>query len=95
MFIRKLFLFLLFTNFIKTRQFFGFKNNSFFKNLRTLWEEKMVYEVNNPEEEDSLKHCASSSYKYFSFIQTGAPVTFDHTINQDNVVRIYNLINLI
>ena len=55
----------------------------------------MVYEVNNPEEEDSLKHCASSSYKYFSFIQTGAPVTFDHTINQDNVVRIYNLINLI
>jgi hypothetical protein len=64
-------------------------NNSFlYKYLRNLWEEDMVYYIRNDAEKKSLSHCASSSYKYFSFIQTGAPVTFNHTINLDNAVSI-------
>ena len=63
-------------------------NNFLFKYLRNLWEEDMVYYIRNDSEKKSLSHCASSSYKYFSFIQTGAPVTFNHTINMDNAVSI-------
>jgi len=63
-------------------------NNFLYKYLRNLWEEDMVYYIRNDSEKKSLSHCASSSYKYFSFIQTGAPVTFDHIINMDNAVSI-------
>ena len=48
----------------------------------------MEYNIRNDAEKKSLTHCGSSSYKYFSFIQTGAPVTFNHTINMDNAVSI-------
>ena len=52
----------------------------------------MEYDSTGRDNEDdvsSLEHCSYSSYKYFSFIQTGAPVTFTHSINEGNVVSIY------
>ena len=49
----------------------------------------MEYEKRNAEEDNkSLKNCAKSSYKYFSFILSGAPVDFQHYINSGNAVRI-------
>ena len=42
---------------------------------------------NSSEDIESLETCASSNYKYFSFILSGAPVSFDHFINEDNAVR--------
>ena len=55
--------------------------------LRNLWEEAMEYKERNSDELDSLIHCSKSNYKYFSFILNGAPVTFEHFVGQDNVVR--------
>ena len=47
----------------------------------------MEYKERNSDELDSLIHCSKSNYKYFSFILNGAPVTFEHFVGQDNVVR--------
>ena len=30
------------------------------------------------DEETSLNHCAKSSYKYFSYVMTGAPLAYSH-----------------
>ena len=38
-------------------------------------------------DEDSLERCSKSSYKYFSYVLTGAPVSFDHTLNDVGSVR--------
>ena len=56
--------------------------------LRKLWEEDMeIPSGRAKEEESSLNHCAKSSYKYFSFILSGAPVTFSHTLYEGGSVR--------
>ena len=39
------------------------------------------------DDENSLKRCSKSSYKYFSYVLTGAPVTFEHTLNDVGSVR--------
>ena len=87
-----LIIFLLFAslNFNNLKIFFGLKKESYFNNLRNLWEEEMEYDPkkrNSSEDIESLETCASSNYKYFSFILSGAPVSFDHFINEDNAVR--------
>ena len=47
----------------------------------------MEYEKrDNGDDNNSLKRCTKSSFKYFSFILSGAPVTFDHSVNVGNVV---------
>ena len=68
-------------------------NDSLLNNIRNLWEEDMEYtkEDLNDKELDSLNHCSKSNYKYFSFILTGAPVTFDHFISKDFAVSIKNI----
>jgi len=84
-----LFLVLNFLNIINTKPNLNTNNNFIYKYLRDLWEENMKYSDDRNEAEiRSLKHCASSSYKYFSFIQSGAPVTFDHNISRNNTVSI-------
>jgi hypothetical protein len=78
---------------ITSKSLFNNQNNSYQKIIRTLWEEDMEYDSTGRDDNDdirSLKHCSYSSYKYFSFIQTGAPVTFNHSINEGNVVSIIN-----
>ena len=77
---------------ITSKSLFNNQNNLYQKIIRALWEEDMEYDSKGRNDDDnkSLKHCSYSSYKYFSFIQTGAPVTFDHSINQGNVVSIIN-----
>ena len=82
------FLILNFFIIVNTKPNLNSNNNFLFKYLRNLWEEDMIIYIRNDSEKKSLSHCASSSYKYFSFIQTGAPVTFDHIINMDNAVSI-------
>ena len=61
------------------------KKNDVSKNsfLRNLWEEAMHYSRSvNSEEEDSLSHCASSDYKYFSHVIAGDKFEF---INKGSV----------
>ena len=78
-----LFIFLVFN----IKSYFNQDNNSNLKNLRNLWVDPMEYEKrNNADDNNSLKHCTKSSFKYFSFILSGAPVTFDHSVNIGNVV---------
>ena len=56
--------------------------------LRKLWEEDMEMPSGRSEEEEkSLEHCAKSSYKYFSYVLTGAPVSFEHTLSEGGTVR--------
>ena len=76
---------------INSKSLFNNQNNSYRKIIRSLWEEDMEYDSTgrNGDDISSLEHCSYSSYKYFSFIQTGAPVTFTHSINEGNVVSIY------
>ena len=64
------------------------KHDYYINNIRSLWEEDMEYKINNENEAESLWHCAKSDYKYFSFILSGAPVTFDHFVSKDNAVSI-------
>ena len=88
---KQLLLFLSLLISIISKSLFDNQNNLYQKIIRTLWEEDMEYDSNGRHSDDdikSLKHCSYSSYKYFSFIQTGAPVTFNHSINQGNVVSI-------
>jgi len=76
---------------ITSKSLFNNQNNSYQKIFRSLWEEDMENDStgrNDSDDISSLKHCSYSSYKYFSFIQTGAPVTFTHSINEGNVVSI-------
>ena len=75
---------------ITSKSLFNNQNNSYQKKIRSLWEEDMEYDSTgrNDDDNSSLEHCSYSSYKYFSFIQTGAPVTFTHSINEGNVVSI-------
>ena len=75
---------------ITSKSLFNNQNNSYQKKIRSLWEEDMEYDSTGRNDDDisSLEHCSYSSYKYFSFIQTGAPVTFTHSINEGNVVSI-------
>ena len=75
---------------ITSKSLFNNQNNSYQKKIRSLWEEDMEYDSTgrNGDDISSLEHCSYSSYKYFSFIQTGAPVTFTHSINEGNVVSI-------
>ena len=80
----QIFIFILTLNALKANVFSNIKNNL----KRSLWDSSMEYIPHNSDETLSLKHCAKSSYKYFSFITTGAPVTFDNYVNEGNVVRI-------
>jgi len=81
----QIFLLILFLCLIKS-----FTTNKF-NFLRNLWEEEMEYIIYNQAESDSLIHCSNSNYKYFSFILTGAPVSFDHFVPKDRAVSINNI----
>jgi hypothetical protein len=84
----KLFYFLFFLYLINGKPI-SESNSKDYKYLRSLWEERMEYEKRNNEDDNlSLEVCANSNYKYFSFILSGAPVTFDHFINIGNAVSI-------
>ena len=89
----KLFIFIIILVLSNSKKFFGKKEDSYMKILRNLWESDMEYNSNSDEDTDSLEVCAKSSYKYFAYIMTGAPVTFEHSINMGNAVRINNLYN--
>ena len=89
----KIILIIRFLFFINNRIDSKLKHNSLINNIRSLWEEDMEIIANDVEEGeyDSISHCSKSNYKYFSFILTGAPVTFDHFISKDNAVSIINI----
>lgn len=78
--------------FVNCNLFLDTDEDSYTRILRSLWESDMDYDSKD-DYGDSLEHCSRSSHKYFSYIKTGAPVTFDHTVNEHNVVRINNLYN--
>lgn len=72
-------LILLFVNLIKSKTISNNDKKSHYNLLRNLWEEGMNIPADRPsEEETSLNHCAKSSYKYFSYIMTGAPLAYSH-----------------
>jgi hypothetical protein len=49
--------------------------------LRKLWDEDMPEPKDrDKEEETSLAHCAKSDYKYFSYILSGAPLNYSHSM---------------
>ena len=89
----KLFNFIIILVLSNSKKFFGKEEDSYMKILRNLWESDMEYYSYYDEDIDSLEVCAKSSYKYFAYVMTGAPVTFEHSINMDNAVRINNLYN--
>ena len=74
---------------INTNSFLNSNKDSYHKALRKLWEEDMVLPPRSflEDEEDSLELCASSNYKYFSFVLSGANVTFGHVVSRDAAVR--------
>jgi len=80
------FIFIIIINLINFKAIINLKNNSYSKFLRRLWEEGMEYEIQDENESESLIHCEKSNYKYFSFILTGATVTFEHFVSKDNAV---------
>ena len=83
-----LILFFLLTNSILSNKLSEKSKNTYFNILRNLWEEDMEIPSNRAEDdENSLKRCSKSSYKYFSYVLTGAPVSFDHTLNDVGSVR--------
>ena len=87
--INQLISFFLFINLIKIPIIYS-KNKSNYNFIRFLWEQNMEYEKRDAEDDNkSLKNCAKSSYKYFSFILSGDYVDFQHYINTGNAVRIY------
>ena len=78
-----LFVFLVFN----IKSYLNQDNKSNLKKIRNLWVDPMEYEKrDNGDDNNSLKRCTKSSFKYFSFILSGAPVTFDHSVNVGNVV---------
>ena len=57
--------------------------------LRKLWNEDIdegLYRKIDSAEEESIKHCKNSDYKYFIYYVTGQNYTFDQYINYDNAV---------
>ena len=55
--------------------------------LRNLWEERMHYDKRGiSEEDDSIDHCASSDYKYFSHAIAGDKFEF---LNSGSVNNVY------
>ena len=73
------FLILLLVNIIKSKTISNNDKKSHYNLLRKLWEEDMDIPAGRPsDEETSLNHCAKSSYKYFSYIMTGAPLAYSH-----------------
>lgn len=85
--------FLLLLNLINIKPTLNSYENSYYKKIRSLWEESMEYESRTDEEDnDSLKRCSYSNYKYFSFIISGDKVTFEHYINSGYAVSIIKLI---
>ena len=89
----KLFLFITILVLSNSKKFLDKEEDSYMKILRNLWESDMEYNSNYNEDINSLEVCSKSSYKYFAYIMTGAPVTFEHSINMGNAVRINNLYN--
>lgn len=84
-----IFLFLIFNLINNKKSYLKQDNNSNLKNIRNLWSDPMEYEKRTNEgDNQSLKDCTKSSYKYFSFILSGEPVTFDHTVNTGNAVSL-------
>ena len=73
-----LLLILLFVNIINTKSTSNNDKTSRHNLLRNLWDEDMNIPERLPEEETSLKHCAKSDYKYFSYILSGAPLSYSH-----------------
>ena len=72
---------LLLINFINTKSTSNNEKKSHHNLLRNLWEEDMNYPKNRaPEDEASLNRCGKSSYKYFSYIVTGANMTYSHLL---------------
>ena len=83
-----LLLLLLFINSINSIIHSEKSKKTYYNILRNLWEEDMEIPSNRAEDdENSLKRCSKSSYKYFSYVLTGAPVTFEHTLNDVGSVR--------
>ena len=75
-------LILLFLNLIKSKTVTNATKKSSNNSLRKLWDENMPSLPNRPsEEDDSLNHCGKSSYKYFSYIITGAKLEYNHSIS--------------
>lgn len=87
---KKINLFIILFTFIINFPIFDSKDDYYKNKHRYLWEEDMKYGDYYPEEKNSLEHCAKSNYKYFSYILTGAPVTFDHFVSKDNAVSKIN-----
>ena len=57
--------------------------------LRHLWDESMnIPTGRSKEEESSLKRCSRSNYKYFSYVLSGSPVSFDHTTYTEGSVSL-------
>jgi hypothetical protein len=83
-----LLLLLLFINSINSIIHSEKSKKTYYNILRNLWEEDMEIPSGRPEnDEDSLERCSKSSYKYFSYVLTGVPVSFDHTLNDVGSVR--------
>ena len=74
-----LLLFLLFINFINSNDLFG---SDYYAKLRNLWDNDLEYESRYSNESKSLSYCANSSPKYFAYILTGYPYTFDSYIDE-------------
>ena len=76
-----LLLILLFVNITNTKLISN-KDKKYRQNLlRKLWDEDMPEPKDrSQEEETSLAHCAKSDYKYFSYILSGAPLNYSHSI---------------
>ena len=63
--------------------------SNFKGHLRKLWNEDIdegLYRKIDSAEEESIKHCKNSDYKYFIYYVTGQNYTFDQYINYDNAV---------
>lgn len=79
--------FLLIISLISVKSFLNTNYNSFLSVIRNLWEQNIEYKKrSDSDDNNSLKHCSKSSPKYFSFVLSGEPVTFDHFINSGNAV---------
>ena len=76
-----LLLILLFVNITNTKLISN-KDKKYHHNLlRNLWDDDMPEPKDRfPEEDTSLDHCAKSDYKYFSYILSGAPLNYSHSI---------------
>ena len=77
----KLLLILLFVNITNTKLISNNDKKYRHNLLRKLWDEDMPEPKDrSQEEETSLDHCAKSDYKYFSYILSGAPLNYSHSM---------------